>query len=369
MMMRVLIYGMTDNLGGMETFILSYVQRIPKNEIQFDLISPFERIAIEDEIRKMGGTVIHLPNRKQHYFSYHKAFDEFMKNNAKSYNAVWLNDCMFCNLDVLKYAKKYGIKTRIIHAHNSQPMGSTSQLIRHTLNKYQIRRYATHYWACSSLAAEWSYPKCITENRMYTVIPNAIDIEKYKFNDRKRREVRKALHLEDNIVVGNVGRLHFQKNQFFLLDVFREYIKAEPKAILMLVGSGEDENRLKLKCKTYGLEQQVRFMGLRQDVPELLQAMDIFVMPSRFEGFGIVAIEAQAAGLPTLMSDVLPKETTVTDYAVRLSLNDSCETWSAQMRAMLNKMPKCDKSKQLKKSDFDIEKAALDLERRLKDLA
>ena len=112
-MIQILVYGMTDNLGGMETFMLSYMQRIPKEKIRFDFISPFDRIAIEDEIKERGGRVIHLPNRKRHFFKYHKKFNSFMRDNSKKYDAVWLNDCMFCNLDILKYAKKYNIKTRI----------------------------------------------------------------------------------------------------------------------------------------------------------------------------------------------------------------------------------------------------------------
>lgn len=330
-MKRVLVYGMTDNLGGMETFMQSYIRGMQDNNIVFDFIAPYEKIAIEQEVIALGGKVYHLPSRKKSFFEYHRRFKEYMQEHATEYDAVWLNDCMFCNLDLLKFAKKFGIKTRIIHAHNSEAMGSKSQLVRHTINKNFVAKYATDFWACSDLAAEWSYPNSVKENKNYRVIPNAINTFNYRYREDVRCKMRKDLGLEDNFVIGNVGRLHFQKNQDFMIEIFRELIKKKPNAVLLLIGSGEDEKRLKEKVSTYGLEDNIHFLGLRTDVPDLLQAMDVFLMPSRFEGLGIVAIEAQTAGLPCIMSDVIPHETKVTENAVYLSLGTSAEQWSKQI--------------------------------------
>lgn len=216
-MKRVLVYGMTDNLGGMETFMLSYIRGMQDNDIVFDFIAPYEKIAIEQEVIALGGKVYHLPSRKKSFFEYHRRFKEYMQEHANEYDAVWLNDCMFCNLDLLKFAKKFGIKTRIIHAHNSEAMGSKSQLIRHTINKNFVVKYATDFWACSDLAAEWSYPNSVKENKNYKVIPNAINTINYRFREEVRCKMRKDLGFQVAGIISACPKV--EKNNLFTLDI------------------------------------------------------------------------------------------------------------------------------------------------------
>lgn len=365
-MLKILVYGMTDNLGGIETFLLSYIENISPKSIQFDFIAPYQKISIEEQVLERGGNVFHIPRRGRNFCGYQKAIRQFMNSHAAGYDIVWLNDCMFCNLDILKLAKKYGVPTRIIHAHNSQAMGSKLQLIRHALNKPLIPKVATEFWACSSLAADWSFPKAITTQKSYSIIPNAIETQRYRFNPEIRSRVRQQMGLQQKFVVGNVGRLHFQKNQMFLLDIFNEIVQSLPDAVLLLVGSGEDEDKLKSKARVNGIDDKVVFLGTRLDVPDLLQAMDIFIMPSLFEGLGIVSIEAQAAGLPCLMSDVLPKETKVTVHSDYLSLNDNVECWANRALEMATQFERKDSTFSVKEHGFDIKQAAWSLEEKLK---
>ena len=331
--MRVLIYGVTDNYGGIESFLITYIREILRifNDIHFDFLAPYSYISIENEVLDMGCAVYHLPNRKRSFFKYQREIRKFFKVNAPKYDVVWLNDCLFCNLDSLRFAKKYGIKGRIIHAHNSSAMGSLSQFIRHQIGKHLLILYATDYWACSDKAAIWSYTREIVKNKKYSVVVNAINTERFQYDVDRRQKIREALKLNGRLVIGNIGRLHFQKNQEFLLDIFSKLYEKEKNSILVLVGDGPDKHCLKEKVKNLGLEKKVIFMGFRDDVPDLLLAMDVFVLPSRFEGLGIVAIEAQCCGLPCVLSDEVPACTKILDTTSYLGLDYSPDFWAEKI--------------------------------------
>lgn len=353
-MYKVLIFGMTDNLGGIETFVLNFIRYISPNEIRFDFITPYEKIAIEDNVKSLGSKVYHLPSRKKNYLKYKSMLKQFMISYAKEYDAVWQNDCLFCNLDILKYAKKYGIQKRIIHAHNSQALGNTGRLIRHTIGKYMLKFYATDYFACSTLAAEWSYPHYIK----YVIIPDAIETKKFCYNQEIRIKKREEMNVKNSVVYGCIGRLDFQKNQLFLLDIFKEILKYQSNAILWLIGDGEDRKKIENKAKMLKIDENVLFLGVRKDVPLLLQAMDVMIMPSKFEGLGIAAIESQAAALPSLLADTLPKETRVTRFASYLSLNENAEVWAKTAIKMSLEKERYDTSEEIAQHGFDIRTAS-----------
>lgn len=358
--MKVLIYGMTDNLGGLETFILNYMKHLQSKKIKFDFITTYKHLSIEDDVKLLGGKIYHIANKRVNYFAYRKQFKSFMKEHANEYGAVWLNDCMFCNLDILIFGKAYGIKRRIVHAHNSKAMGNKLQLIRHTIHKYFLYYVATDYWACSSLAAKWSYPKKIYNNVKYLIIPNAIDSKNYKFNIVLRENVREKLSLDNKYVIGNVGRLHFQKNQMLLLDIFKGVLNLNKQSVLMLIGEGDDKEKLQKRAIELGILDNVMFMGARNDVSELLQAMDVYVMPSRFEGFGIAAIEAQASGLPCIMSNVLPPETKVTDNTMYIDIRAPIRQWVDTILSFQEHV-RVDETNNIAQHGYDIGTAALDL--------
>ena len=241
----------------------------------------------------------------------------------------------------MKQAKKYEIKKRIIHAHNNQLMQTGKiryfYLLMHEFWKYNIDRYATDFWACSMLAGEFFYKKSILKNDRFKIINNAIEVQKYHRNPEIRKSVREQLNISDDcIVVGHVGRFQFQKNHELLVDIYNNFHKKHSNSKLLLVGQGVEEDNIKNKVKTLGLENDVIFMGARDDVHEIFQAMDVFVLPSRFEGLGIVLIEAQAAGLPCVTTkNKVPEIVNITGNVDFVDLDAPVEQWVESLEHQL----------------------------------
>lgn len=211
----------------------------------------------------------------------------------------------------------------------------------------------TDYWACSEIAGKWMF-----KNRNFRVIHNAINVSDFVYNESIRQKVRTQLGLlKDEFVIGHVGRFSYQKNHDFLIDVFNEVHRRLPEAVLILIGDAvEDElylNKAKQKVKELNLVENVRFLGIRNDVPDLMQAMDCFLFPSRFEGLGIVIIEAQTAGLPCYVSSVIPNEVKITNLVDFISLNESPENWAEKIIKNKNYKRK-DISKEIIKAGYDI---------------
>ncbi len=348
-MKKVLVYGMTANPTGVESVIMNYYKHIDRSRVQFDFISCCETLAYEQEIRELGGEIYRVtPKRKKQF---RKQLNEIFQNN--SYDAVWVNDC-FANLIYLKYAKKYGVKIRIIHSHNSHNMGNLGQGIKHKICKRFLTKYATNFWACGELAGKYFYSQKIRRSDKYKIINNAIDLNKYAFNKRVREQVRKELGVTENFVVGHVGRLHFQKNQEFLIDIFAEIKKREPSAVLLLVGQGEEKQKLVNKVKALNLDDSVKFLGLRADVERLLQAFDVMPFPSLFEGLSVVMIEGQASGVPIYASDTLAKDTKIADNFVFCSLKDPAKTWAEKIMSDRDNFKRKSNVDELRKAGYDI---------------
>ena len=362
-MTKVLVWGATDTIGGVEAVLWNYISNIPTNVIHFDFINTYSHISIEDKVKERGSNVISLPSRKKNIIQYKKEIKEFMKLHAADYDAVWLNDCMFGNIDILKLAKKYHIKKRVIHAHNSLNMGGgLSRLIRHKINAYLLRFYVTDYWACSQLAAEWSYPKDINKQGKVKIIPNAVDIRKFRVDKNVRLQYRTELGIENNIVFGHVGRFHYQKNQLFLIDIFSYIHKLIPNSVLILIGTGEDEAKIRGQVKKYGVENSVKFLGQRLDTAQLYQAMDAFLLPSLFEGLPVVMVEAQTAGLPCFVSDTITREADISGNVDFISLHENSEDWARKIVARMNSFIRKDVSDIIQKNGYSIQEAAIRLQ-------
>ena len=322
-----MVFGMTENPGGVESFLINYYRNINREIIQFDfLCNSHELVAYEDELLKLGGRTFHITARSKDRATYKKELEDVFVAHASEWDAIWVNVCSLANIDYLKIAKRYGIKKRIIHSHNSQNMDSRLRLILHKLNKLIINKYATDYWACSEDAAHWFYSKDLMKK--VVMIHNAIDVERMKFDEQKRRDIREHYGLDNRFLIGNVGRLHFQKNQEFAIDVFKKYHQDNPDSVLVLVGQGEDEEKLKQKVATCKLEGAVMFTGVQNDIQAWLSSFDLFLFPSRFEGLGIAALEAQANGLPVIASKgVIPEEVKINENFLFLDINAGLEQW------------------------------------------
>ena len=359
-MKRVLVFGMTSNPGGIESVIMNYYRKIDKKKLQFDFLCVSKKIAYEEEIKYLGGKVIKIVSRSENYFKFRKELKHFMKNNASKYDGIWMNVCSLTNIDYLIMAKKYGIKKRIIHCHNSDNDSGKFKLIMHKFNKNRISKYANLFWSCSADASPWFYSKKIQDSNEYKIITNGIDVDLYSPDRIERQRIRKALNLNNKIVLGHVGRFHFQKNHEFLINLFEYICKENDNYRLLLIGQGELEDKISDLIYEKGLEKKVYMLGVRNDVEKIYQGMDVFLLPSKFEGLGLVAIEAQAANLPCVLSDKVPKEVKINDDVEFLPINDNYEQWKNAINDCLSSK-KC-KSK-VRDSKFNINNSIKDFEK------
>ena len=344
-MYKVLVFGMTENPGGVESFLFNYYRKIDKTKIQFDfLCNTYNKVAYEDELISLGGQVIRIAMRSKKPLKYHRELNEFMKKNATDYQAIWINVCSLANIDYLKVAKKYGIEKRIIHSHNSQNMDTWFRQILHRMNRNKIQNYATDYWACSKDAAKWFYkdelfPKVV-------IVKNAIELDCVKFSVEKRNLIRNKYGVNGKFVIGNVGRLHFQKNQLFALDIMKYLSKRMPDCMLMFVGQGEDEKKLRRRVEDLNIQDKVIFAGVQSDIGGYLSAFDLFLFPSLFEGLGIAGLEAQANGLPVICSQgVIPEELKVVDNFYFKNLDDGAENWAEKIKMLSKNLSRTDMEK------------------------
>lgn len=313
--------------------IMNYYHQVDRNKIQFDFLY-FTEVEknFNLEIQKLGGRVyfINKPSLTKVIQAY-KEFDSFFKNNAGKYVAVHLHEVYLVHF-IKHFVKKYKIKHLITHAHTTKYSDNPKNALRNKIMCLGLNKSTTDYFACSKAAGEFYYGKEAVESGLVKVIPNAIDLEKYKFNQAIRNKIRKSLQLDDTFVVGHIGRMSPPKNQIFLLKVFNEIKKTKANAVLLMVGDGPLRIEIEDEILKSGLTDSVILLGVRNDVPNLLMAMDVFVLPSLFEGLGIVVMEAQASGLKCILSDKVPVETNM-GGAEYISLQTDCKQWAS---AILN---------------------------------
>ena len=366
-MYRVLVFGMTENPGGVESVIMNYYRCIDKTKIQFDFLCNFhEDAAYEDELTAMGGNVFHITARSEDYGIYKKELKAFFKDSQGTYDAIWVNVCSLANIDYLIMAKKYGIPRRIIHSHNSQNMDSKLRGMLHERNKKRIDKFATDFWTCSEEAAKWFYEERLRSK--VVMIRNSISVDRMAFDEEKRRNYREKLQCDERTwVIGNVGRLHFQKNQKFCLDIFQHFLKKYPNACLVLIGQGEDETDLKMLTARYGISEKVYFAGKQTDICGWLSAFDTFLFPSKFEGLPIAALEAQANGVPMLASaKVIPQEVKINSNFVFLDLDEGAEVWSehlSQMQKTAKRLDVSEVKQNFTEKGYNIETETVKLEK------
>ena len=224
-----------------------------------------------------------------------------------------------------------------------------------------MKKYATDYFACSYLAGEWLFGKNNIKNGKVKVIHNAVNYDRFKYDEKIRKEIRKEFKIKDNeLLFGNVGRFIVQKNHTFLIDIFKEIHKKNKNTKLILVGIGEKEEEIKEKVKRLDLDNFVIFAGFRKDVNKIMQAMDVFLLPSICEGLPIVGVEAQAAGIPSFASkDVVTSEAKISKVFNFISLDKKAEEWAD---IILNSdLTRKDTKDELKKAGYFIEDSAKEL--------
>ncbi|WP_064091693.1 glycosyltransferase family 1 protein [Rossellomorea aquimaris] len=301
--LRVLHVVVNMNRGGAETLIMNLYRNIDRTKVQFDFLTCKEGV-FDSEILEMGGKIHLIPYVTEvGHFGYVKELDRFFEEH--SYKIVHSHLDRMSGL-VLRAAKKAGVSVRIAHSHNTQSEGGIGAKTYKWLVGQYINWNATHMFACSKAAAQWLFGN---QAHKAFLLKNGIECDKFQFSFYIRNQARAELQLNDEtFVLGHVGRFCHQKNHMFLLETFAEIQKTIPNAKLILVGDGPLRKEITEKINNLELEQHVMLLGVREDIPSLLQAFDVFVFPSFHEGLPVTLIEAQGAGLPCLISDRVTKE-------------------------------------------------------------
>lgn len=341
------------NRGGLETMLMNYYRHIDRTQVQFDFLTHRKYDGdYGEEIKQLGGIIYHLPVLNPFSSSYKAELRSFFKEHSE-YQVIHVHqDCL--SSVILKEAEKCGIPVRIAHSHNANQDHNLKYVIKMYFRRF-IPKYATDLFACSEEAGKWMFG-----DAPFKVFNNAIDAQSYVFNVEKRNKSRKELGVCDTtLLVGHVGRFSPQKNHSFLIDIFYE-IQKRTEAKLLLVGDGELRADIEKKIADLKLQDKVIMIGVRSDVADLLQAMDVFVFPSCYEGLGIVAIEAQAAGLPCLISDKVPIECKKTDLVQQLSLTLPVQKWAETAIASI-KVPRDNTFTKIKQAGYDIKENAISL--------
>ncbi|MEK3837778.1 glycosyltransferase family 1 protein [Paenibacillus sp. FSL R7-0128] len=335
------------NCGGAETFIMNVYRNIDREKIQFDFIVHSEdKGYYDDEIEALGGTIYSIPKFKgKNIREYIKSWNVFF-DTYKDYQIIHSHIRSTASV-FLSMAKKRGIIT-IIHSHNTSSGKGIIATIKNLL-QLPLRKISHYRFACSIDAGEWLYGK-----KKFEVMNNAIDAKKFTFDQSTRDRYRKELELVDKFVVGHIGRFHEQKNHEFLLDMFKSLNTKHPNTVLLLIGDGDLRYTIERKIIKLGLQNSVVLLGVRSDIPQLLQAIDVFAFPSIYEGLGIVVIEAQAAGLPCVISDVVPSEVGITDLVKFISLKENPEYWAKEVITSRDSNIRKSTFEKIKKANYDV---------------
>lgn len=323
-MVRVLEVIGSLGYAGVEAVVMNFYRNVDRAQVQFDFItcsSVPERY--DSEITTLGGWIHRLPSRSRHPFSYMKALKNVITQNNYQIIHIHQNSASMA-MDAM-VAKMCGVSTIIGHSHNTR----CNVLWQHYLLKPIVNYVVTNRMACSEAAGEWIFGK----RDDITVVNNAIDADKFHFDDELRKSTRQAIGVEGKYVVGYVGRLYDgQKNLYRLLDIFSVVARKRQGAVLVMVGDGPDKVGLEDKIRHLGLDDKVVLLGKRNDVNHLMMAMDVFAMPSLYEGMPVVIVEAQATGLRCIISDRVPAPNLIDNVQV-LNLEQSDDAWA---EALLN---------------------------------
>lgn len=331
--------------NGVASFVMNYLRSLERSVVRVDIASYQGGKSIYyEQVEKLGGKIYFLPNIRN--LSEHiKACNEILSEEC--YDIVHDNT-LHISIPMMWCAKRAGVPVRILHSHNSR-MGETP--VKELRNKAflpVLRSLATDYAACSQLAGHTMFG-----NREFTVIPNVIQTEKYRFDPIVRKQVRQNMNAQDKFVVGTVGRLAEQKNPFFAIDVFAELLKKVPDAEYWWAGSGPLQEQVKTYVEEKKLTNYVKLLGSRNDTAELYQGMDVFFLPSFFEGLPVTGVEAQAMGLPMVVSDTVTCEMVYTDIVDYVCLSDTLETWASRLETALRKKTEREQyTERLKQSAF-----------------
>ena len=355
--LRVLMLFTILNRGGAEAMVMNYYREIDRSKVQFDfVVHREEKGDYEDEVTALGGKIYRMMPLRPHTFGkYEKQIAAFFDEHPE-YQIIH-GQCSESGYFFYKEASRRGIPVIIAHAHSSHVKVDLRWFFR-TWMKHQMRPYLTHYFSCGDEASEWLFGKELAKKAV--VLKNAIDTRRYLFNAQVRKRVREELSIDNKaLTICHVGSFVGVKNHSFIVDIFAEILKKRPDAQLLLIGDGILRAQTEQKVHEKGLDTQVKFLGVRRDVHELLQAFDVMLFPSLFEGLPVTLVEAQSAGLPCVISENIPREVITTDLVEQVPLAETASRWAERVIAAGSK--EHDKTKYpqvVTEAGFDIKKNA-----------
>lgn len=353
----------TTGIGGVENAIMNYYRHMNREKFQFDFLTRDPNMADNKTIQELGIEVkLFTATERTDKDLLIKQINSILDDGE--YDIVHMNTPYWVGFLIEEIAMLRGISKVIVHSHSSdidRGKNREEALRIHQYYKEQFSKaYATHFCACSHLAADWLFGPQIPREEI-SIVKNAIDLPKYTFNKDVRRIVRRELDLDGCFVIGHIGRFCYQKNQEFLINVFAEIHQANTKARLVLIGEGKEKIKLERIVQELNLAKAVLFLGWRDDVEKVLQAMDVFALPSRFEGLPVVLVEAQAAGLKCITSANVTEEVKVTENLLRLPLET--DIWCEALLQCQEEYGRKSTYETLTDQGYNIEKEALKLEK------
>ena len=368
MSVRILqICASLSKAGGVQAVLQNYYAHMNQNEYIFDFVVMGAEVGeLEQWFERRGSHIYHVTPRSVSFRENTKELMQIIKSG--NYDVVHCHQD-YKSLIAIIIAKACGVKTRIVHAHQAFPKESTKSLVIRKLTTVLLKCFANVFIGCGRDAAKWLYGERMLKTGKAIVLNNAIDLEKYVFSEDNRKRIRHELGLENKLVIGNVARFTHQKNHKLLIDVFAKYHAQIPHSVLILVGDGELEDETKIYCEKLGIRDSVKFLGVRADVFDLLSAMDVFILSSRFEGLALIMIEAQANGVPSVCSPFVTRELSLQPNVLFVPEGDyeNTEAWCFVIERALD-IGRLEDTTNLTQAGFDIQKEAINLEKIYKTL-
>lgn len=346
-MIRVLHMIGALEMGGSQALVMNLYRHMDRERIQFDFVLDHpDRDDYAAQVKALGGRIFTMPGFHGNVGEIRRSWDGFFKQHPE-YRILHSHVRSYASL-YLPVAKKNGLKT-LIHSHSTSNGSGLSSLVKMAL-QYPLRHQADVLMSCTREAGEWLYGERACRGENFFLLKNGVDTSRFAFDDNTRSQYRRELGLEGKLVVGHVGRFHEAKNHEFLLECFAALLKIRSDAMLLLVGDGELRPVIEGKIKDLGLEHSVLLTGNRSDVPELMQAMDVLAFPSKWEGLPVTVVEAQAAGLPCIISERITKEVDLSPLVCRLPIDDA-RRWAGELAKPMQRLDVMD---EIVRAGYDI---------------
>ena len=343
------------NRGGAETMVMNLYRAVDKSKVQFDfVIHSSKEDAYIEEIKAMGGKIFVFPRYTlKNTSSYKKYWNKFLSDHPE-YKVVHSHVRSYA-IVFLKIAKKHGLTT-IVHSHSTSNGKGAASVVKRIMQR-PLRRKVDYLFACSEESGRWLFGDKAIKKDNYRMIPNAVDTKNFAFSEETRKAMRGSLGIsDDTLVCGHVGRFHPAKNHPFLLEVFKGILDRGTKAVLVVVGDGTLRPEIEAKIKELGIGESVMLLGSRGDVADVIQAMDVFVFPSNWEGLPVTVVEAQASGLPCFISDTITRDVNTSRLVKYLPINKGVDIWVDEILGA--DLERCDVIKEICDAGFDVSASA-----------